>query len=84
VTENDIAVGQVRIPIGPTKSLFPAVRQDVAVLLRGRRLHSRWDPRYGAKERSGVIRVGKAAAAELLSAGDVLTIAVRDGTVHLD
>jgi hypothetical protein len=41
------------------------------VLLHGRRLQCQWDPRYGARERSGVIRVGEAAAIELLSAGDV-------------
>lgn len=83
VTANDFAVGQVRIPIGATKQLLPPTRQDVVVVLRGRELTCRWDPRYGAKERSGVIRVGKAAAVELLAIGDVLAVSVRDGAVHL-
>jgi hypothetical protein len=84
VTANDIAVGQVRIPMGATKRLLPRNRQDIAVVLRGRELSCRWDPRYGVKERSGVIRVGKAAATALLAEGDVLMVSVREGAVHLD
>lgn len=76
VTANDIEVGQVRIPIGATKTILPPARQDIVVVLRGRKLTCRWDPRYGEKERSGVIRVGKAAAADPLSAGDVLAVTV--------
>ncbi len=49
-----------------------------------RGLTCRWDPRYGEKERSGVIRVGKEAARDLLSAGDVLAVTVAaDGCVRL-
>jgi hypothetical protein len=66
VTAKDIEVGQVRIPSGATKTILPPVRQDIVVDTRGRKLTCRWDPRCGAKERSGVIRVGKAAAADLL------------------
>ena len=85
VTAKDIEVGQVRIPIGATKTILPPVRQDILVVLRGRKLTCRWDPRYGVKERSGVIRVGKAAAADLLSPGDLLAVAVTaDGSVGLD
>jgi hypothetical protein len=85
VTAKDIEVGQVRIPIGATKTILPPVRQDIVVVLRGRKLTCRWDPRYGEKERSGVIRVGKAAAADLLSPGDVLALSVTaDGSVGLD
>jgi hypothetical protein len=85
VTAKDIEVGQVRIPIGATKTILPPVRQDIVVVLRGRKMTSRWDPRYGEKERSGVIRVGKAAAADLLSPGDVLAVSVAtDGSVGLD
>jgi hypothetical protein len=84
VTATDIAVGQVRIPIGASKRLLPRTRQGIAVVLRGRELTCRWDPRYGVKERSGVIRVGKAAATELLAEGDVLMVSVREGAVHLD
>jgi hypothetical protein len=85
VTAKDIEVGQVRIPIGATKTILPLVRQDIVIVLRGRKLTCRWDPRYGVKERSGVIRVGKAAAADLLSPGDVLAVSVTaDGSVGLD
>jgi len=85
VTAKDIAVGQVRIPIGATKTILPSARQNMVVVLRDRRLTCRWDPGYGEKERSGVIRVGKAAAADLLSPGDVLAVRVAaDGAVGLD
>ena len=85
VTAKDIEVGQVRIPVGATKSILPLARQDIVVVLRGRKVTCRWDPRYGVKERSGVIRVGKAAAADLLSQGDVLAVSVAaDGSVSLD
>ena len=86
VTAADIEVGQVRIPRGATKTVLPSERIDIAVVLRGRELGPcRWDPRYGPPERSGVIRVGKSAARELLSAGDVLAVTVDpDGIVVLD
>ena len=84
VTESDIKAGQVRIPIGATKTILPQERQDVSVLLFGRELTCRWDPRYGEKERSGVIRIGRTAALELLHPGDVLAVSMRaDGTVQL-
>jgi hypothetical protein len=79
----DIEVGQVRIPIGATKRILPPERGDITVVLRGRELGTcRWDPRYGsAKERSGVIRVGKAAARNSLAAGQVLAVSVDGGGV---
>jgi hypothetical protein len=83
VTQKDIAVGQVRIPIGATKRILPPIRTDVIVRLRGRELTCRWDPRFGEKERSGVLRVGKAAATELLTAEDVLSVSVVDGVIVL-
>jgi hypothetical protein len=84
VTESDIRAGQVRIPIGATKTILPQERQDIPVLLGGRELTGRWDPRYGEKERSGVIRVGRTAALELLHPGDVLAVSMRaDGTAQL-
>ena len=83
VTVGDIKAGQVRIP-GPTKSILPRERCDVIVRLHDRQLTCRWDPRYGPPERSGVIRVGKAAATEVLQHGDVLAVTVtEDGTVVL-
>ena len=54
------------------------------MLLVGRELSCRWDPRYGEKERSGVIRVGRTAARELLHPGDVLGVSMRaDGMAQL-
>jgi hypothetical protein len=54
------------------------------VLLGGRELTGRWDPRYGEKERSGVIRIGRTAALELLYPGDMLGVSMRaDGTAQL-
>jgi len=54
------------------------------LLLFGRELTCRWDPRYGEKERSGVIRVGRTAARQLLHPGDVLAVSMRaDGTAQL-
>jgi hypothetical protein len=84
VTAKDIDAGQVRIPRGATKAILPRGRTDITVLLRGRILTCRWDPRYGPPERSGVIRVGKPAARELLQAGDVLAVSVTSrGIVEL-
>jgi hypothetical protein len=85
VTANDIAVGQVRIPRGASKAILPAERGYLAVSLRGRVVTARWDPRFGPPERSGVIRVGKAAAHDLLRPGQVLAVAVdANGVVSLD
>jgi hypothetical protein len=41
VTESDIRAGQVRIPIGATKTILPQERQDIPVLLGGRELTGR-------------------------------------------
>ncbi len=54
------------------------------MLLGGGELTGRWDPRYGEKERSGVIRIGRTAALELLHPGDMLGVSMRaDGTAQL-
>ena len=84
VTAKDIEVGQIRIPRGATKSVLPSERREIAVRLRGHDLACRWDPRYGPPERSGVIRVGKAAAADLLHPDEVLAVRVHAGRVQLD
>jgi hypothetical protein len=84
VTAKDIETGQIRIPIGATKMILPPDRQDVSVVVRGRELRCRWNPRYGERERSGIIRIGKAAAREVLSPGDVLAVTVAaSGSIHL-
>ena len=83
VTAGDIKAGQVRIP-GLTKPVLPRERCDVMVRMGDREIMCRWDPRFGPPERSGVIRVGKAVAIEVLRPGDVLSVEVtQDGTVVL-
>jgi len=83
MTAKDIDAGQIRIPRGPTKTILPRDRQNVSVLLRGHELTCRWDPRYGPPERSGVIRLGKAPAQELLKPGDVLGVHARPPRIAL-
>jgi hypothetical protein len=83
VTANDIEAGQIRLS-GPVKTMFPRERQDVAIVLRGKPMTCRWDPRYGPPERSGVLRVGKAATTQFLGAGDVLEVFKANGFAHLD
>ena len=84
VTAKDIEAGQVRIPIGARKRLLPSDRGEVEVVLGGRHMTCRWDPRSGAdRERLGLIRLGRAAATELRTPGD-LQVAVVDSVVHLD
>ena len=84
VTAKDIDAGHVRVP-ARTKDLLPAERRDVVIVLRGRELGQRpWDPRNGPSPRSGVLRVGIAAARAALTSGDVLVVAVVGGVVHLD
>lgn len=84
VTAKDIAAGIVRVP-RTGKRLFPAERCRVSLMLRGVELEDvRWDPRFGPdQERSGVIGIGKEAAAELTE-GEVLRITRIDIGVRLD
>ncbi len=86
VTIKDIEAGQVRIPRGPTKAALPSQRTDIDIVVRGRALGAcRWGRRYGPPERSGVFRIGKSAARELLAAGAVLAVSVApNGVVGLD
>lgn len=83
VTAKDIEDGRVRIPRA-TKTALPPAPQYIAVVLRGRKLTCHWNPRYGKKERSGIIGVGKAAAADLLSPGELAVTVAADGSVALD
>lgn len=73
VTAADLGRGQIRIPRGPSKALFPADRTDLTVNVRGVELSGRWDPRLGPPERSGVMRVGKQLA-ELVGEDEVLAL----------
>lgn len=84
VTANDIAAGIVRVP-QPGKQFFPDEQCRISIMLRGVDLKDvRWDPRFGAdQDRSGVIGIGKEAAADLAE-GDELRITETHGGVRLD
>lgn len=86
ITANDIKQGQIRIPIGPVKDLFPPNRQHIEIQLKGRGLTCNWNPRLGIRERSGVIGIGKGPATELLTPGETLTITTdsSNGKIALD
>jgi hypothetical protein len=84
VTSADLRAGQVRFPRA-AKRYFPDVRSEIRVELRGIRLEARYDPRTGPdRERSAVLRVGRANLERLVRPGDVLAVAIADGIVRLD
>lgn len=75
VSAADIRKGQIRIPSGSPKAMFPRQRDGVTVELRGERFTCRWDPRLGSdKTRSGIISIGLERATRLLTPEDVLEI----------
>jgi len=84
ITAVDIRNGRIRVP-HDAKVLFPAVRTDVALSIRGRSLNSRWDPRFGPdQERSGVLGIGRRLLPDLVQTDEVLTITVGgDGRIRL-
>ena len=86
VTPKDRELGQIRIPrIG--KSLFPASRSTVNVVLRGQLLKAIiWDPQMRRdKERSGILRVEKAILRDLICDDEVLTVtALDDYTISIE
>lgn len=85
VTEADMRGGQIRIPRGSTKRLFPIERANVELELRGEACSVRWNPRYGPdRERSGVLRVGAERLARLVRADEVLRVARVGGVLRLD
>ncbi|WP_082698809.1 type II toxin-antitoxin system VapC family toxin [Mycobacterium sp. GA-2829] len=84
VTAPDLAAGRIRIPVA-TKPALPGARTSVLLVLRGRELEVRWDPRNGPdRARSGVLSVGRATLAEAVSAGERLEVVPRpDGRLEL-
>ncbi|HEX9416237.1 MAG TPA: uracil-DNA glycosylase family protein [Gaiellaceae bacterium] len=84
VTANDLAHGQIRLP-RDAKRFFPPSREDVEVILRGRRLVCSYDPRTGPdRERSAVLRVG-AALRDLVAEDEILRVSRGlAGIVQLD
>lgn len=84
VTVADLRAGQIRIPRA-TKSLFPEGRADVTVMLRGKLVAARWDPRIGPdRERSGVLRFrDKDTLRASVHDGEILPVSLRNGQLFL-
>lgn len=84
ITGGDRDAGIVRVPRA-SKQHLPSERTMVKVVLHGSDLGAvRWDPRLGPdRERSGVLRIGREAAATLVE-GATLRITAVDGAVHLN
>jgi hypothetical protein len=78
VTARDVAAGQVRLPRA-AKRLFPAERAYLDVVVRGRELRARWDPRLGPdRERSGLLAFGRGNLTGVVDVGEVLMARVGD------
>jgi HEPN domain-containing protein len=84
ITRGDREAGIIRVP-SHSKGSFPAERSSIGLVLRGADLGAvRWDPRFGPdRERSGVLRIGKEAAAALTE-GEALRITSTASGVRLD
>ncbi|BBZ62570.1 type II toxin-antitoxin system VapC family toxin [Mycolicibacterium monacense] len=84
VTAPDLAAGRIRIPVA-IKPALPDTRTSVRLVLRGRELEVRWDPRNGPdRARSGVLSVGRATLAEAVSPGERLEVVPQpDGRIEL-
>lgn len=85
VTDGDLHHGRIRLP-SAAKGFFPSERAEVQVILRGRRIACRYDPKRGPdRERSAVLSVGKAVLAELVRPDEVLRVRRGlGGVVRLD
>ncbi len=78
VTARDHAAGQIRFPRA-AKRLFPAVRGQVDVVIRGRELRARWDSRVGPdRERSGVLAFGRGELDGLVGVSESLAVHIDD------
>lgn len=84
MTAADRDAGQVRIPSG-SKRVFPQQAAVVAVVLRGRQVEARWNPRIGPdRERSGTLRLGRQALTDLVPVETILVVTrLDDGTIEL-
>jgi TDG/mug DNA glycosylase family protein len=84
ITENDKEVGQIRLPRA-TKVLFPNRKSQLDVVLLGQRATAAYDPRTGPdRERSAVLRPGRAAMVAV-PIGDRLVVSLgMDGLIRLD
>ncbi len=84
ITLGDLRAGVIRIPRAG-KSAFPTGKAEVHASLRGDQLGGcLWDPRSGPdRERSGVLRVGRAVV-QRLKEGERLEIRRDDQGIHLE
>jgi excisionase family DNA binding protein len=81
VTAKDIMAGLVRIPPA-TKELFPPVRGEFGVRVRGTLLTAHWDPRVGSERpRAGLLRFGRRRLEPLVGENDILAVSVDDDGV---
>lgn len=86
ITRADLGRGPIRIPItGRAKSLFPASRGKMRIVVRGREFSAGYDPHHDPdQERSEVLRIGSALAS-IVEPDERLKIArAPDGSVVLD
>lgn len=76
VTAADIAGGRIRVGRPAKRELhFPAARQQLVVEVLGNSFEAQWDPRLGPdKERSGVIRIGRAEMRRLIGRPRLLLV----------
>jgi TDG/mug DNA glycosylase family protein len=80
VTANDLARGQVRLPRG-AKRFFPPEAGELEIVLRGQRVRASYDPRLGPdRERSGVLRLGRALG-DFVQAGERLSVSRGKGGI---
>lgn len=83
VTANDLAAGQIRIPIA-YKALFPNERAQLVVDLRGESVTCGWNPQLGPdKERSGLLRPPRDVVLRLVAAEERLTIRIEGEQIAL-
>jgi hypothetical protein len=81
VTAKDIKAGWIRIPTA-TKELFPPVRSECKVRVRGRLLSAHWDPRVGPERPvAGLLRFGRGHLQPLVRENEVLAVSVEDNGV---
>jgi hypothetical protein len=82
VTPVDIGAGRIRIPVD-TKPIFPRVRGEISVRLRGEGMQIRYDPRDGPdRSRSGVLQIGRRALVRIVKPHEVLVVRF-DGATYL-
>jgi TDG/mug DNA glycosylase family protein len=83
ITRVDLANGRVGLPHA-AKALFPSERTKVSIVLRGRAMHVRYDPRTGPdQERSAVVGIGRRVLPKLVDEDEVLELRqLPDGIVE--